>query len=271
MGRDLVKTQTVPEHTADFLYRSLAFVITSQATGYERPLRFTQSLSRVPLEMLADENFMTTAARSNGLGFGEDRYSEIYHFMREQGGIDHALENARADPIGFREKITKVRHIQLKSASFILFAWGIDASYLILDVHHARQLAGLGLDVDDKHYDRTRVRSDGRKINESFGKMKYLAIEREAIDFLKMFPALQDAQGGLDCRLTSAIIWGAGAIGSRGHNPYQGQLFGTHIPSAMQETPFTPPHEQVKTMEEALALFIRATPKKETAQYPIWS
>jgi len=234
-AQKIIDVQTIPEVTPQRLYQSVAFVVANQTTNFERPLAFAKKLNEIDWPEIAHAPTIVKIANDMGLTFGEDRFTPIYNFLRR---FPYPYEYAKEKPHVFRMRLSRVKYIGLKSASFILFSWGIDGEYLILDVHHARQLSTL-IPIKKRFYRALRLlRSKNRRITESIPSgREYTAIEDDAIAVFRKIPDLC-TNGKVNGRLCSALIWGLGAARARGWDPYQRDMFEDHVPLVMTESPY---------------------------------
>ncbi len=234
-AQHVIDIQTIPELTPQRLYQSVAFVIANQATNFERPLAFSKELNDIDWPEIAHAPTIVKIANDMGLTFGEDRFTPTYKFLQ---GFPYPYKYAKEKPYVFRKRLSKVKYIGLKSASFILFSWGIDGEYLILDVHHARQLSTL-LPVKKKFFRSMRiVPGKFKRVTESIPSgRQYTKIEDDALAVFRKIPEFC-TNGKVNGRLVSALIWGLGAARARGWDPYQRDMFKEHVPLVMNESPY---------------------------------
>ena len=237
----ILAAHVIPEKTRRAYLESLLFCIASQRTSFERPLAFIRLLKESPLEGIADAEHLEAKSREAKL-VNSDRFREALEFASAyDGGIERLVENFLLRPIETRRELNRVRYLAPKTASFWYLCLG-GKRLMTLDVHNFRQIAGLGIEVKETHYNgklRSKGKTKGRTVTTNPSIRGYERIEHETLELLENCDLLKDEEGSLNGALITALFWLSGANLTRGNDPRQPVLF-----KGCNELKFTSPYSE---------------------------
>ncbi len=209
----LLREQGFSDDALKMCWISLAFCIASQGQSFERPVKFSRELCKYGLEYVEDvRNVRDEAFRNNR--WLEDRYSFAFQTIKKEGGMERIVRDYLGNPLEIRRELIKIKWVHCKTASFWYLCLG-GKELMTLDVHNYRQLAGLGIKIDNPYLYIARVRpKSGNLATDTASPKEYEQIEADALRFLSQFPEFLDGDKA-DGALATTLFWVAGAEAKR--------------------------------------------------------